>query len=185
MFLLAEHLERKIYKGKIIAENEPIQKLYMIKEGTITCKRKDMKKSKTLTTDQYFGSVQLFVDPNNNKSFYSYFAEEEVEIYEITYYKLSELLGNEFRVGIVHEMFLRAMKGSEKIIDLLLDDVQMISSMFKIRYYANPDIVYYCGNKKHKKVTVIICGRLIKNNETVANQEELFGEFILDSKEKY
>jgi hypothetical protein len=164
-------------------ENQSIDKLYIIANGTILCKKKG-KLVKKLTQNQYFGDCQLFTEEQAHNSYFTYETDGSVEIYEISFSRVSQILGVEYINGIVHEMFLRAMKGTEKIIDLLLDDVQMLGSMFKIRYYSSPEVVYLSSNKKHKKVTVVICGKLVKNNIIVANQEELFGEFILDSKEK-
>jgi signal-transduction protein with cAMP-binding, CBS, and nucleotidyltransferase domain len=179
---LADNLTPKNYNGRILQESQAVEKLYMISNGKVVCKKKH-KVIKTLTEHNYFGDAGLFID-GDAKAFFTYETEGDVTIYEITYNRISEVLGAEYINGIIHEMFLRAMKGTEKIIDLLLDDVQMLGSMFKLRYYASPEVVYLSTNKKHKKVTVVICGRLIKNSVIVANQEELFGEFILDSKEK-
>jgi CRP-like cAMP-binding protein len=159
-----------------------IEKLYIISKGTVFLKKKH-KVVKQLEGQQYFGETGLFLE-GQTRSYFTYETDGDVEIYEITYNRITEILGSGYISGIVHEMFLRAMKGTEKIIDLLIDDVQMLGSMFKLRYYAAPEVVFLSTNKKHKKVTIVICGKLVKNNIIVANQEEVFGEFILDSKEK-
>lgn len=138
---------------------------------------------KKLWPKQHFGDIQMLV---NTPAYFTYKPEtENVVLYEISFLSISEVLGDNFKEEISYCMFKNAFQNADKLIDYLMADVKNIFNLFRLRYYKIPDIVYMSSHKKHKKMCVVLSGKLSKKKEIVAKTEDLFGEFIVESKEKY
>ena len=162
----------------IINENEPVERIYIIKEGIVRVTRK-FKKIRKLEKNDYFGHIGLIM---KIPSYYTYSVESnEVIMYEIPF-KIIKGLGIK---DMLYNLFLNTIQKSENMSKIFIQNYDYFFNIFKLRYYEANDIVFVKDVLKNKKICIIISGTLRQENknEILAKNEMIFGDSIIDKKE--
>ena len=165
------------YCSIIINENEMCNTIYVVKEGEIRITKK-FKKLSTLQKGSYFGYINLIIKKTNS---YTYSVESKNAIlYEISYSFFMDNLND-----CIYKIFIHAIKTSIRIKQLFIHNYKYFYKIFKLKYYQDGEIVYKKSLDHNKKLCVIMSGKLKKEkeNKIVANEEEVFGDNIIDSRE--
>ena len=165
------------YCSIIINENEMCNTIYVIKEGEIRITKK-FKKLSSLQKGSYFGYINLIIKKANS---YTYSVESKNAIlYEIPYSFFMDNLNDN-----IYKIFIHAIKTSIRIKQLFIHNYKYFYKIFKLKYYQDGEIVYKKSLDQNKKLCVIMSGKLKKEkeNKIVANEEEVFGDNIIDSRE--
>ena len=179
LYSVAKNMVPEVYSTNsiIINESEPIERIYLIKEGLVRVTRK-FKKIKKLEKNDYFGHIGLIM---KIPFYYTYSVESsEVIIYEIPFKVVKEL-------GIkdmLYNLFLNTLQKSENMSKLFIQNYDYFFNIFKLRYYETNDIVFVKDSLKNKKICIIVSGKLKKENknEILAKNEMIFGDSIIDSR---
>lgn len=182
---LASRLKKRTFKEIIINDGDFFDKIIFIVKGSIKC-LKNNNIVKTILENDYFGDIGLFLE---NTSYYTYEPIQEVLVYELEYYQVAEIIGQDYANVIVESLFKESIKNSNKLKDYFIGDrMSTLYNIFHLEYFKNEQIVYSKKLRINKKIGIIISGKLVKKSQEnciVAEREDLFGETIIDSTEKY
>lgn len=109
--------------------------------------------------------------------------------YELEFYQVAEVIGQEFGSLLVEGLFKEAIKNSQKLNEYLAGDgISALINIFHLEYYLKDKVVYSRNLKINKKICVVVSGKLVKKCDksvVVVEKGMLFGEEIIDSTEKY
>jgi len=177
-------LKKRTFKEIILNEGDFFDKIIFIVEGKINCIKNEIV-VKTILENDYFGEIGLFLE---NISYYTYEANQDVVVYELEYYQVAEIIGQDYANVIIESLFRESIKNSPKLSDYFLGDgMSALYNIFHLEYYKSDQIIYSKNVRINKKICIIVSGKLVKKcdiNFIVADREELFGENIIDSTEK-
>jgi len=184
---LATKLKKRIYSGVVHNEDEIFDKILIVASGKISVLVKDSKVG-TLEVGQYFGDIALFIEYKSN---YTYIVDNllNTNIYELELYQIVEIIGPDYINIIIQSIFLGATFSATKLKNYLLgESIPLLLNNFRLEFYEKNRVVYSKNLKINKKICIIISGKLVKKtniSEIVAISEQLYGEEIIDSVEKY
>lgn len=182
--LLASKLKKRIYKNTILDEGEFFDKIYFVIEGKIECKQNDEIKH-VYSANEHFGEVGLFIDFMTN---WKYEAIGEVVLYELDNYQVPENLGKEYLNIIMESVFKSTIVKCQNLKEHLTEEgILALYNIFKLELYLKDKIVYRKDALLNKKLSIIVTGKLVNEKDPsfiVAKEEDIYGEEIIDSKEK-
>lgn len=177
-------MKRRVYKNIIKDEGEFFDKIFFIIKGKVECVQNEEIKN-SFSENQHFGEVGLFIDFMTN---WRYQANGEVIVYELDNYQVPEILGKEYLNLIMENVFKSTIPKCENLKSYLTKEgILTLYNIFRLEFYFANKIVYRKEHPFNKKISIVISGKLIKENERnicVAKTEDIFGEGIIDSKEK-
>jgi len=177
-------MKRRVYKNIIKDEGEFFDKIYFIIKGKVECvQNEDIKNN--FSENQYFGELGLFIDFMTN---WRYQAHGEVIVYELDNYQVPEILGKEYLNIIMADLFRSTIPKCENLKSYLTsENILALYNIFRLEFYFSNKIVYRKDQEFNKKISIIISGKLKKENEKnifIAESEDIFGEEIIDKREK-
>jgi CRP-like cAMP-binding protein len=151
-------VQMKFEKGeKIITKGEVGDKMYIIKEGSFSC-RSGNKEVKKLTANDFFGENSLLFE---SKRSLDVFSVEKSICYIITKKNLEEALGHSYQDIILFSFFKSAVMDNNLIMSLFtelqLDDLYKI---FEIKKYKSNEVIYPKEQNLNKKLVIIFQGNL-------------------------
>lgn len=121
-------------------------------------------------------------------AYFTYEASADVVLYEMEFFQVAEIIGQDFANLLVESLFKNSIKNSQKLNEYFEGDgISALLNIFHLEYYNNDKVVYSMNLRINKKICVIVSGKLVKRshkNVVVAEKEDLFGEDIIDSTEK-
>lgn len=181
---LASKLRKRTTKGIIISESSFFEKILFIIKGKVICK-KYLQQNKILYDNQYFGEIGLFLEYLSN---FTYEAEQEVLIYELDYYQVAEIVGQDYANIIIETIFKNTIKNSSRLRDYFAGEgISALYNIFHLEYYQSDKVVFSKNIKINKKICILLSGKLVKMSNpeiVIAETEDLFGENIIDSTDK-
>lgn len=139
--------------------------------------------------NQYFGEVGLFIDFMTN---WRYQAIGEVVVYELDNYQVPEILGKDYLNIIMENLFKKSITECSNLKGYLTkESILALYNIFRLEFYFSNKIVFRKEMQFNKKISIIISGKLINENQNeneryicIAKTEDIFGEEIIDNKEK-
>jgi signal-transduction protein with cAMP-binding, CBS, and nucleotidyltransferase domain len=174
----------KVYKDIIIDEGEFFDRIYFIIKGKVECVQNDIVKN-NFSENQYFGEVGLFIDFMTN---WRYQANGEVILYELYNYQVPEILGKEYLNVIMENLFRLTISKCENLKSYLTaESIIALYNIFRLEFYFSNKIVFRKEKEINKKISIMISGKLVKDNDKntiLAKSEDIYGEEIIDFKEK-
>lgn len=181
---LASKLKKRTFNNIIINEGDFFDKIFFIVEGNINCKKND-NTIKSLTENEYFGEIGLFLD---NISYFTYEPNQEVLIYELEYYQVAEIIGQDYSNKLIESLFKESIKNSIRLKEYFLGNgVSALYNIFHLEYFNSNSIIYSQNLRINKKICIVVSGKIVKKCDPsiiIAEKEDLFGENIIDATDK-
>ena len=166
----------------IVNENQICDRIFFIISGEVH-QTKKFKKIKNLKENEIFCDINFFISIPSCYTF-SVFNKNSLKVYEIEYEQIKKVLGHSCLKLILYEIFCNSIMHSN-LSEIMIAEKDELFDIFRINYYENNKIVFPKQSKKNKKICVVISGKLIneKNKNVLAQNENVFGENIINNKE--
>jgi len=184
-------MKKKVYKNIIKDEGEIFDRIYYIIKGKVECIKNDNNVINSIFIEnEHFGEIGLFIDFINN---YNYKVNtdngnEEVIVYELYNYQVPEILGKDYLNVIMENLFISTITNCVNLKNYLTPDgILALYKIFQLEFYFPNKIIYKKDKNLNKKICIIISGKLVKEkdkNLLLAKSEDIFGEEIINNKEK-
>jgi cGMP-dependent protein kinase len=176
--------EVNLFIFTILKEGEQGESLFIIKEGTVSC-RKGEHEVRQLSNRDYFGESAILF---GTKRTLSIVALSKTTCFQISHSLMVENLGENYKNIVLKSIAKEAFQKSRYMKLLVFDNYfNKIFSLFQLQYYQNEDIVM-SKSENTKRIIVVLEGNLqYRNNlnEIAATRGELFGEqFVKKLKER-
>ena len=180
---VAQKLKKVEYhpNKKIITKGEKGDKLYIIKEGIVSC-RIGLQEIRRLSNNEYFGQNAILIDIKRGADI---IALNKTICYEISKDDLREALTQDYIEIILFCFFKNAIDKNTNLKNIFIDSLlQDIFKCFSIQQYIKHERIYDTKNKSplkssNKKLVLILEGSLFKDNELIADKGKILGEELL------
>ena len=180
---VAQKLKKKEFhsNNKIITKGEKGDKLYIIKEGIVSC-RIGLQEIRRLSDNEYFGQNAILIDVKRGADI---IALNKTVCYEISKDDLKEALTEDYIEIILFCFFKNAIEKNSSLKNIFIDSLlQDIFKCFSIQQYIKHERIYDPKNKiplksNNKKLVLILEGSLFKDNLLLADKGKILGEELL------
>ena len=180
---VAQKLKKKEFhsNNKIITRGEKGDKLYIIKEGIVSC-RIGLQEIRRLSNNEYFGQNAILIDVKRGADI---IALNKTVCYEISKDDLKEALTEDYIEIILFCFFKNAIEKNASLKNIFIDSLlQDIFKCFSIQQYIKHERVYDPKSKmplksNNKKLVLILEGSLFKDNLLLADKGKILGEELL------
>ena len=180
---VAQKLKKKEFhsNNKIITKGEKGDKLYIIKEGIVSC-RIGLQEIRRLSNNEYFGQNAILIDVKRGADI---IALNKTVCYEISKDDLKEALTEDYIEIILFCFFKNAIEKNASLKNIFIDSLlQDIFKCFSIQQYIKHERIYDPKNKiplksNNKKLVLILEGSLFKDNLLLADKGKILGEELL------
>ena len=186
---VAQKMQKKEFppNSRIITEGEKGDKLYIIKEGIVSC-RIGPKEIRRLSNNEYFGQNSILIDVKRSANI---IALQHTICYELSKYDLKEALTNEYIDVILFCFFKNAVEKNNNLKNIILEShLHGVFNCFSIQQYSKHEHIYDQKNKKsiksqNKKLVLIIEGSLFnKEKSLIADRGKFIGEELFNDIDK-
>ena len=180
---VAQKLKQKEFKtgSKIINKGDKGDKLYIIKEGIVSCKI-GIQEIRRLSNNEYFGQNAILIDVKRGADI---IALQKTICYELSKDDLKEALTEDYIEIILFCFFKNAIDKNSNLKSLFIESLlQGIFKCFSIQQYSRHENIYDPKNKvalksNNKKIVLVLEGSLYKNNLLLADKGKFLGEELL------
>ena len=180
---VAQKLKKKEFhsNNKIITKGEKGDKLYIIKEGIVSC-RIGLQEIRRLSNNEYFGQNAILIDVKRGADI---IALQKTICYELSKDDLKEALTEDYIEIILFCFFKNAIEKNSSLKNIFIDSLlQDIFKCFSIQQYIKHERIYDPKNKiplksNNKKLVLILEGSLFKDNLLLADKGKILGEELL------
>jgi len=143
---------------KIIEEGELGDRMYIIKEGTVSCRIKNNEVRKLYAKD-FFGHNSILIECKRSLDVIAY---SDVVCYAFSKKNLNEALGENYKDIILFSIFRAAIISSKFFSELFNENIfEKMYELFEIKIYKNEEIIYN-KNNNNKKIVIIIEGNMVE-----------------------
>ena len=171
---------------KIITAGEKGDKLYIIKEGIVSC-RIGPKEIRRLSNNEYFGQNSILIDVKRGADI---IALQKTTCYELSKYDLKEALTKDYIDVILFCFFKNAVEKNNNLKNIIIEShLHGVFNCFSIQQYSKNERLYDPRNKKsirtqNKKLVLIIEGSLFKEKTLLADRGKFLGEELFNDIDK-
>lgn len=161
----------------VINEGDSGDKLYIIKEGCVSCRYRG-REIRKLYEREYFGENSIILE---TKRSLDVIALKRTLCYELSKASFEEAFGPAYKDVILLSSFKNYVNKNKFYKDMFIESqVEKIYKCFALRVYKNSEVVYDKNKNTNKKIVVLIEGNLIKEktSEILAKKGEIYGEQI-------
>ena len=181
---VAQKLTKKEFKinSKIISKGERGDKLYIIKEGIVSCKI-GLQEIRKLSNNEYFGQNAILIDVKRGADI---IAIQKTICYEISKEDLKEALTQDYIEIILFCFFKSALEKNTNLKNIFIESLlHEIFNCFSIQQYSKNEHVYDPKSKapvraNNKKLILVLEGSLFKDNNLLADKGKILGEELLN-----
>ena len=181
---VAQKLKKVEFKNgeKIITKGEKGNKLYIIKEGIVSC-RIGLQEIRRLSNNEYFGQNAILIDVERGTDIY---ALQKCLCYELSRDDLKEALTDEYVEVILLCFFKNSIDNNITLKSIFIESaINEIFKCFKIVIYNKNEKIYNSKSndnlkKLNKKIVIIIEGSLFKNDMLLADKGKIIGEELFN-----
>ena len=186
---VAQKMQKKEFppNSKIITEGEKGDKLYIIKEGIVSC-RIGPKEIRRLSNNEYFGQNSILIDVKRSANI---IALQKTTCYELSKYDLKEALTKDYIDVILFCFFKNAIDKNNNLKNIILEShLHGVFNCFSIQQYSKHEHLYDQKNKKsiksqNKKLVLLIEGSLFnKEKSLIADRGKFLGEELFNDIDK-
>ena len=164
---------------KIIAEDDIGEKMYIIKEGCVSCRFKS-KEIRKLFEKQFFGQKTILIDQIRSIDVISLY---KTDCYEVSRTSLEEALGSNYKEAILYSMFNNFIQSSHFFKEMAIDShLNKLFKSFTLKSYKHNELIYSKDTlKMSRKIILLIEGNLIEDNSKniLASRGEIYGEELI------
>ena len=172
---VAQRMTKKEFSPntKIITAGETGDKLYIIKEGIVSC-RIGPKEIRRLSNNEYFGQNSILIDVKRGADIITL---QKTICYELSKYDLKEALTKDYIDVILFCFFKNAVEKNNNLKNIIIEShLHGVFNCFSIQQYSKKEHLYEPKNKKsikaqNKKLVLIIEGSLFKDKTLLASDE--------------
>ena len=169
---------------KIINKGEKGDKLYIIKEGIVSCKI-GIKEIRKLSNKEYFGQNAILIDVKRGADV---IALKKTICYEISKNDLKEALTQDYINIILFCFFKNAIEKNTNLKNIFIESIlHDIFNCFSIQQYSNQEHIYKPNDENknlmksnNKKLVLVIEGSLFKDDIVLADKGKIIGEEMLN-----
>ena len=186
---VAQKMQKKEFppNSKIITEGEKGDKLYIITEGSVSC-RIGPKEIRRLSNNEYFGQNSILIDVKRSANI---IALQKTTCYELSKYDLKEALTKDYIDVILFCFFKNAIDKNNNLKNIILEShLHGVFNCFSIQQYSKHEHLYDQKNKKsiksqNKKLVLLIEGSLFnKEKSLIADRGKFLGEELFNDIDK-
>ena len=180
---VAQKLKKKEFShnSKIIRKGEKGDKLYIIKEGLVSCKI-GFQEIRKLSNNEYFGQNAILIDVKRGADIV---ALQRTVCYELSKDDLKEALTQDYIEIILFCFFKNAIDKNINLKNIFIDSLlHDIFNCFSIQQYLKSESLYDPKSKlpikaNNKKLILILEGSLFKNDLLLADKGKFLGGDLL------
>ena len=181
---VAQKMQKKEFSSncKIITAGENGDKLYIIKEGIVSC-RIGPKEIRRLSNNEYFGQNSILIDVKRSADIITL---QKTICYELSKYDLKEALTKDYIDVILFCFFKNAVEKNNNLKNIIIESqLHGVFNCFSIQQYTKKEHLYDPRNKKsiktqNKKLVLIIEGSLFKEKNLLADRGKFIGEELFN-----
>ena len=181
---VAQKLTKKEFNinSKIISKGERGDKLYIIKEGIVSCKI-GLQEIRKLSNNEYFGQNAILIDVKRGADI---IALQKTICYELSKEDLKEALTQDYIEIILFCFFKNALEKNTNLKNIFIESLlHEIFNCFTIQQYSKGEHVYDPKSKapvraNNKKLILVLEGSLFKDNNLLADKGKILGEELLN-----
>ena len=181
---VAQKLTKKEFNinSKIISKGERGDKLYIIKEGIVSCKI-GLQEIRKLSNNEYFGQNAILIDVKRGADI---IAIQKTICYEISKEDLKEALTQDYVEIILFCFFKSALEKNINLKNIFIESLlHEIFNCFSIQQYSKNEHIYDPKSKaplrsNNKKLILVLEGSLFKNEALIADKGKILGEELLN-----
>jgi len=142
---------------KIIKEGDIGDRMYIIKDGIVSCKLKD-KEIRQLSEKDFFGHNSILIECKRSLDV---IAVGKVVCYEFSKNVLKEALGESYKEIILFSIFKDCIKTNNFFSEIFNEgQLEKMFDLFELKVYKNHEIIYQ-PNNKFKKIVILIEGNIV------------------------
>ena len=183
---VAQKMQKKEFSSncKIITAGENGDKLYIIKEGIVSC-RIGPKEIRRLSNNEYFGQNSILIDVKRSADIITL---QKTICYELSKYDLKEALTKDYIDVILFCFFKNAVEKNNNLKNIIIEShLHGVFNCFSIQQYTRKEHLYDPRNKKsikaqNKKLVLIIEGSLFKEKNLLADRGKFIGEELFNDR---
>lgn len=166
------------------SENIELDKIYLVKSGIIDIISTDS--TKTIYPKDYLGDIQVILGKSTKEDI-EIVAAEASSVYVITKQTLIDSIGQNYKEVILFSMFQNGVKKNSFFKNILLECCyNSVFDLFKLKEYANEQVVYSHLSSENKKAVLILEGELVDQDKLpIVGKGVLFGDEVINLNEKY
>jgi cGMP-dependent protein kinase len=142
----------------IIKEGESSECIYIIKEGSVVCSKKD-KLCRSLNKGDSFGLLSILIDSPRTMNV---IAKTTCECYSISVKTMIDLLGPKYKDTLFNNCVKIAMSKSKYLSRLNKNLLELTYSAFKPATYDKNSLVFKKGTPVDEKIVIVLEGLLMK-----------------------
>ena len=179
---VAQKLKRKEFSPntKIIKKGEVGDKLYIIKEGIVSC-RIGVKEIRKLSNNEYFGQNALLIDIKRGADIITL---QKCICYEISKDDLKEALSDDYIDVILFCFFNYCINNNQYMKQIIIESlIHNIFRCFSIKQYSKKE--HICSQKSsdeskknNKRLIIVVSGSIYENENLIAEKGKILGEEI-------
>lgn len=142
---------------KIISEGEMGDRMYIIKEGIVSCRFKN-KEVRKLYAKDYFGHNSVLIECKRSLDVLSI---GKTCCYEFSKATLIEALGTSYKETILFSIFKDCLLKNKFFSEIFNESqFEKMFDYFELKIYKNQDVIYQ-SNLKNRKIVILIEGNII------------------------
>ena len=179
---VAQKLKKKEFPPniKIISRGEIGDKLYIIKEGIVSCKI-GVKEIRKISNNEYFGENCLLIEQNRGADIITL---QKCICYELSKEDLKEALSKDFIDIILFCFFTYCINNNEYMKKIIIDSlIHNIYKCFSLKHYAKKE--YICSSispdeskRNKKRLIIVVSGSIYEKTKMLYQKGNIFGEEI-------
>ena len=156
-FICQNSIIHKIKERKLlIKEDNTNDSIYILVDGRIIISKGDQVLKKISSSNYVFGEINLF--RKETKNYFSYYAQENSEVYEIKFQTLKETFNSNFySEKIIRNIAINSVKKCDILNQYFsISNIDNLLQLFDLKYYCNETII----NKRQTKILLFLCGNI-------------------------
>ena len=181
---VAQKLTKKEFRinSKIISKGERGDKLYIIKEGMVSCKI-GLQEIRKLSNNEYFGQNAILIDVKRGADIV---ALQNTVCYELSKNDLKEALTEDYIEIILFCFFKNALEKNVNLKNIFIESLlHETFNCFSIQQYSKHEHIYVPKSKipiksNNKKLVLVLEGSLFKEETLLADKGRILGEELLN-----
>ena len=179
---VAQKLKKKEFpeNTKIISRGEVGDKLYIIKEGIVSCKI-GVKEIRKISNNEYFGENTLLIEQKRGADIITF---EKCICYELSKDDLKEALSDDFIDVILFCFFTYCINNNTYMKKIIIESlIHSIFRCFSLKQYVKKE--YICNPKStdalkrdKKRLIIVVSGSIYQNGKMLYQKGNIIGEEI-------
>ena len=177
---VAQKLVKKEFppNTKIISKGDDGDKLYIIKEGIVSCKI-GMKEIRKISNNEYFGENTILIEDKRGADIITL---QKCVCYELSRDDLKEALSDDFIDVILFCFFTHCINNNTYLKQIIIESlIHDIFRCFAIKQYVKKE--HICSPKisdetKKKRLIIVVSGSIYENNKMLYEKGSIIGEEI-------